>query len=139
MPQYPKEQIWKIYENLPEELKEAIFSEETAESIDNVCQRSGIKETEKISQIAKLTGHVLLGLLLPEEFQQALEKEVGLKSELAKKVSFGIHRFVFFPLRESLSALYQTEIATPGMPKPPEAITGKETSQKEDVYREPVE
>ena len=141
MPEYPKEQIWKIYEKLPEELKEAIFSEGTAESIGNVCEKNGIDDPEKVSEIARLTGDVLLGLLPPDEFQETLEKELNLKPDVAKKVNAEIHRFVFYPIRESLSVLYQTQIVPPGMPKRPakKAPPEKKEPKKKDVYREPIE
>jgi hypothetical protein len=41
--EYTKEQLWKLYEKLLEELKEAIFSEETANSIWDICSRNGIR------------------------------------------------------------------------------------------------
>ena len=78
MSQYPKEQIWKIYEKLPDELKDAIFSHDTAENISNICEKNKITNSEKISQIARLTGDVLLGLLIPNELQESLEKELKL-------------------------------------------------------------
>lgn len=139
MAEYPKEQIWKIYEQLPDELKDAIFSEETAENIASICERNGIEDQRVVSEIARITGHVLMGLILPDEFQEMMEKELKLKKELAKKVSFNIHRFVFFPVKDSLSALYQMEIVPPGLIKPEGKALEKKEPREKDVYREGVE
>lgn len=136
--EYPKEQLWALYEKLPEDLQEAIFSEKTADAIYNVCSKNGLeKETP---QVAKYAGYVLLGLLTPDEFQKTLQEELKLKEGLAKNVSSGISRFVFFPVKGSLEALYKIEIEKP-------ALTAKASQPEEkpmqrprkDLYREPVE
>jgi hypothetical protein len=138
--EYTKEELWKLYEKLPQELKEAIFSEETADSILNICIRNGIDD-ERISKIAKYTGRVLIGVLPPNEFQEVLEKEVGIEREAAKKVAQEIYRFIFYPVKSSLEELYKIEIAAPAQPTkitPPPGEKAKIPEEK-DIYREPIE
>ena len=130
MPQYPKEKLWKIYEKLPEDLQAAIFSEETAENIRNACEENNVDE-EKISEVARLTGSVLLGLLLPEELQGALETGLKLEAKKAKKIAFHLSRYVFRPVQASLKLLYEEE--------KPEEKKAKKQPKKKDVYRELVE
>ena len=124
----------------PQELKETIFSEETAESIGEVCDKNRVEE-EKISEVARYTGRVLVGLLPPAEFQETLERELKLKKEKAKKVSQEINRFVFYPVKSSLEELYKIEITPPA--KPTKITLPSEEKapvpSKEDVYREPIE
>ncbi len=129
--EYSKEQMWKLYENLPQELKEAIFSEQTAENIGGICDRNEI-DGDKISEIARYTGRVLLGILPPDEFQETLEKELKLERGLAKKVGQEIYRIVFYPVKASLEELYKTEMEIPAKPKPL-------TKTKKDTYRELIE
>jgi len=109
--EYTKEQLWKVYEKLPQELREAIFAEETAESIWSICEKNEI--SEQVSQVAKYVGRVLLGILLPEEFQQVLKGELKLSPEAAKKVAQEINRFIFYPVKPSLEELYKIEITPP--------------------------
>lgn len=132
---YLKDQLWKIYEKLPEGLREAIFSPETADTIDNICKRNQIPENQ-VSEIAKYTGRVLSGLLPPNEFEKALVSEVKLKNGTAKNVAREISRFVFFPVKEELSKLYDVEIAPPA--RPPEVVKQK-IEKKPDSYRESFE
>jgi len=138
MLKYTPEQFWKLYEKLPEELKEAVFSEETAETIWDICERN---EVEKISEVAEYVGRVLLGVLPPEDFQEILEKELKLEKDLAKKVSQEINRFIFYPVKASLEELYKIEIAPPAKPTgitpPPEEKPP--VPPGEDIYREPIE
>ena len=141
---YTSEQFWKLYEKLPQELKDALFAEETGNNLYEICQKNGIEED--LDEIVDLVGQVLVGVLAPEDFQGALEKELKLKKESAKKVSREINRFIFYPVRPALEELYKIEIAKPaGMegPKPRIAAEDEEekpiTPAKEDVYREPIE
>jgi len=152
---YTQEQLLELYQNLPEDLKEAVFSEKTAQNIQDICTRSGVTERKTPEKVAKYTGYVLLGVLPPNEFQETLEKEVKLEKEVAKKVSQEINRFIFYPMESSLEKLYKIEITPP--PKPPErspAVSPPEVSppetaplseeekppsKKPDVYREPLE
>jgi len=141
---YTSEQFWELYEKLPQELKDALFAEETGNNLYEICQKNGIEED--LDEIVDLVGQVLVGVLAPEDFQGALEKELKLKKESAKKVSREINRFIFYPVRPALEELYKIEIAKPaGMegPKPRIAAEDEEekpiTPAKEDVYREPIE
>ena len=140
MLEYPPEQLWPLYEKLPEELKEAIFSEKTADNIFNTCERNGIGE-EQMGEIARYTGYVLLGVLLPSKFQETLEKEVKLDPEKAEKIALEIARFIFLPVKESLHTLSPEEIIVPK--EAPEVISKAvplpKKGKKPDIYREPIE
>ena len=138
--EYSKEELWKIYDKLPEELKEVIFSEGTSDNIFNICSRNGIAD-ERISKVAKYVGRVLMGLLPPNEFLETLEKELKLEKEITKGINEEVERYIFYPVKAELEELYKIEIAPPARPtgitpppqeKPP-------TASKTDVYREPVE
>ncbi|ATZ61793.2 MAG: hypothetical protein BME93_04130 [Methanosarcinales archaeon Met12] len=78
---YSQEHLLKLFRKLPQELKEMILSEETADNAYNIRQRYNID-----SEIAQYIGFVLVGVLPPDEFQETLEKELGIKLEIAKKV-----------------------------------------------------
>jgi hypothetical protein len=139
--EYSKEELWKIYEKLPDELKEAIFSYKTAEDISNICERHGISEGEKMSKIAKYVGRVLMGLLPPSDFEETLEKEVGIGKETAKGIRREVEMLIFYPVRKQLEEIYKIEISPPAKPKitPPPTFEEKPTPQKRDIYREPIE
>jgi len=154
--QYTKEQFWELYKNLPEELKEAMFSDTNTNAIENICDRNEI-EQEKISEVAKLVGHVFFGILPLDEFENALIKDAGIKNEKAKKMALEIFRFIFFPVKNSLGTLYTTasqkeegqenkaqDSATENKPeiteKPIEksALDKEKESPKADTYREEI-
>jgi hypothetical protein len=138
--EYTKEELWKIVEKLPGELKEAIFSGETAENIFNICTRNGI-EDERMSKVAKYVGRVLIGLLPPNEFEEILEKEVGIEKEVAKNIRRDVEMLIFYPVRKQLEEIYKIEISPPAKPKitPPPTFEERPIPPKRDIYREPIE
>ncbi len=136
--EYSKEQFWKLYEKLPEELKEAVSSPETADYIWNTCEKNGINE---VSEVAELVGNVLLGVLPLEDFQETLGRRLNLEKEAAKKVAQEINRFVFYPVKPALEQLYKIEI-TPSEKLTTKPEIKKETTTtppKKDIYKEPIE
>lgn len=147
--EYTKEEFWKLYEKLPQELKEVVFAEDTADNIYSICERNGIDD-ERISEIARYTGRVLLGILPPEEFQETLEKELKLEKDVAKKVAQEISNFIFYPVKSSLEELYKKEITPSTSPTVvPPTVKSSETvplseekpvpPSAKDIYREPIE
>jgi len=140
---YTSEQFWKLYEKLAQELKDALWAEETGNNIEDVCQRYEIEEN--LEDIVDLVGQVLVGVLPPEDFQETLGKELKLEKDTAKKVAQEINRFIFYPVRTELEKLYQTKVTAPireVAPIPPPVAT-EEIKQggpkKEDIYKEPIE
>lgn len=136
---YTRKQFWQLYEKLPQELKDAIFAEETGNDIYDICKRNEI--VENLDQVVEYVGQVLLGVLPPAEFQETLEREMKLKKEKAKKVAQEINRFIFYPVKSSLEEVYKTEITPLAKPTkitlPPEEKAP--VPSKEDVYREAIE
>lgn len=146
--QYSPEKLAELFEKLPEELQETVFSMETADSISNACGTYGI-EDERVGQVAELTGQVLMGLILPEEFPEKLEREIKLPKVLAQAIGREINRFVFYPVKPALEQLQKIEVApqkptdalnpetVPANLKPVEEYSS--ISKKDDTYRESIE
>ena len=136
-----KDKLWKIYDKLPQELQKAIFSEETADDIFNVCEKNGVEE---VSEVAYYAGLVLMGFLLPQEFEKVLQKEINIPKDAAKEIAREINRFVFYPVKPALEQLHQMEIKVEAKivtPKPEEKRKEQpsEKSSGPDRYREEKE
>ena len=119
---YSTEQLNKLHEKLPKELLDALFSEETSEIIGNACGQYGI-EDERVAQVAKYVGDVLIGLILPSEFEDELRKNVDMPEVLVKAIGREINRFVFYPVKASLRQLHsgiekQEGVQEIGIPTP---------------------
>lgn len=150
MAEYNEEQYWNLYENLPPELQEIIFSNETAENIFNICVKNGVEDGNTISEISKFVGQVLMGLIPPEEFQATIELELNLNSKIAKNISRDIEAFIFIPIKPILAKLYEktkeetikkspTENNEKEIKKIEETKKEETKENKKDFYREPIE
>ncbi|MBZ9578160.1 hypothetical protein KJA13_04025 [Patescibacteria group bacterium] len=143
MPDYPKEQLWELYKNLPKDLQKAAFSKEVAANIQEICSKNEITDDDLIFDIAKNIGYVFLGLLPPNEFSDVLEKELKIEKSKAGQIASEITRFVFLPVKKSLEALYKIKIKPGVKPKvtslPPETELPKKKPKKGDKYRETIE
>ena len=133
------EQFWKLYKKLPQELKDALFAEETGVNISEICQRNNI--LENFSQIVDLVGEVLLGLLPPEEFPVVLGKTILLEEETVKRITHEINRFIFFPVKESLADLYRLgpSISEKTVEPIAKKIPRPTISEESDIYQESIE
>jgi len=134
--EYTQEEYWKLFNNLPEELKDTIVSPHTAETIRDICDKNDIDE---VRTVAEIVGEVLLGVLSPEdELVSELEEELETTSEKAKKVKKEIVMFILHPVKESLEALYEIKIKSPSLENRKNRAESKSGPSKDD-YREPIE
>jgi len=142
MPDYPKEQLWELYKNLPKDLQKTTFSKEVAANIQEICTKNEVTDDDLIFDITKNIGYVFLGLLPPNELSDVLEKELKIEKSKAEQIASEITRFVFLPVKKSLEALYKIEIKPGVKPKvtslPSETELPKKKPKKGDKYREPT-
>lgn len=133
---YPPEQLDELYEKLPADLQEAFDSEKTGNIVYDICLKQGVEQVA--TEVLKYVGYVLLGLLPPNELEKTLKEELGLKNNIAAKTSLEINNLVFYPVKESLEALYKIKIESLIEEKPP---LSQKPQQKRapDTYREPIE
>ncbi len=135
----PPDQFWKLQEKLPQELRDALWSPETGDDIHEVIERHDVDEHGQ--KISWLVGQVLIGLILPQEFAEALEKEIKLPKTLADAIARDINRLVFYPVKPALEQLHRMEIeVTAKVVTPqPEEQEKPEEPRGEDRYREQLE
>ncbi len=132
---YTQEEFQKLYKDLPRELQDALFSEETGNNIDKICRRYDIED--KFSDILNLVGQTLLGLLPIEEIEKVLIRDVGLSMSESKEISREITRFIFFPVKDGLTEVYGIGSQSEKVLEKEEAIPV--TPQESDSYRESIE
>lgn len=106
-----EEFFWKTYEKLPDNIKEALFSEENFNIVSEICEKNGITDEETKSQLVKYVGKTLMGLLPIREFAIVLELELNLDTEVARNISWDIDSRIFSHLRISLNKLYSPDVA----------------------------
>ena len=136
MEELSRDELWAIYETLPDSLKDAIFSEDTADAIWNICRLYDIKETPKV---AKVMGRVLMGLLPPTMLTTALIAEAEIDKETAKKASMELEHFILNPVKNDLDKLYEESENKQKQEEKEKNQTREEKGETKDAYREPIE
>ena len=113
---YSREQLQKIYLTLPQNLKEAIFSVENAEKIQQIAQRYQIP-IQNIPKLASATGQVLLTVLVVEKLISSLEIELDIDRNTAQKIVQDIKQEIFSPVMPVLTKIQQESFPKP-IPSP---------------------
>lgn len=126
----PKKKFWELYNKLPVELQDALFSEEMGDNVIEICERYGALSS--LDFVMDGVTDVMLGVLPPNEFLDSLEKNLKLDAAAARKMAHELNRFVFFPVKAPLEQIYNlqmTPIAGTGAPKKP---------LSKSAYQEPI-
>jgi hypothetical protein len=118
MPTYSQKEILDKYENLPEDLKEALFSVNTAKSIQEVGKNNNLT-VEKVGILAEETGLIMMGLIPTNQYIPRLTKRLNVKKEQAQKIAQEINTKIFTKIRENLKVIHGLKKAPPEKPKAP--------------------
>ena len=135
MEELSRDELWAIYNTLPDILKDTMFSEDTADAIFNICK---LYEIDKDSEVAKIIGKILMGLLPPEFLKDTLQEELGIKEDIATKTTMELEHFILNPVKKELDALYQEIEGRKESPSEDTKERPTEEPKKEDTYREPL-
>ena len=138
MPKISNKKFWELYKDIPQELKDVLFSEKTTEDIEDVCKKN--KSMENFDEINDYTAQVLLGILPSDDLAETLEKETNIEKKVAKKISREIFRLIFFPVKQVLASMHETEITPSAQIKAKPLVQKKSaTPSGKDTYRETVD
>jgi len=104
-PKLSQEEISKrqtIFTSLPQDLKSAIVSEETADKLYNISWGKFKLEKEKQRIISFTTGETMLGLTKLEEFSKILAERLEINITITEKIVQDINQEIFRPVINSL-------------------------------------
>ncbi|MBI3633894.1 MAG: hypothetical protein HY226_06445 [Candidatus Vogelbacteria bacterium] len=104
MQNYSSDELNEIFQTLPEELKDAIVSVDTAKIINDTGKKYGL-HVDQIGAVANQTGLVLLGIVHPTEFVSAVTKAAGIERVVASQIASDINDKIFLKVREILQGV----------------------------------
>ncbi len=105
MENFTDEQILEMYKNLPEDLKEAIFSVEMTEAVKRIGGKYQL-HIDKVGALGNETGMVMLGVTHPKDFILNLSKRLEVVQETARKIAEEVNAQIFAKVRESLKKIH---------------------------------
>jgi len=134
-----REQFLELYNDLPQELRDAMSSERTINATERLIEEYELSDDHS-SALIEVIGHTLLGVSPPSECGQRLIK-AGISKKKSEEISQAVNRVIFFPARRILGELYQENVKVSEKEGQGEQ---KEKSKKKkletlDKYREGIE
>lgn len=112
MKEYTQKELLDIYEKLPQEVKDAIFSIDSATMIQKIAKNYKLT-VDKMGELADETGLVMLGLTHPRDYISNLSRRLEINKETAKKIAEEINTQIFSKIRESLKRIHNIREETP--------------------------
>ncbi len=111
------------YNTVPEELRDAVDSEQTQKLISNISKTQYLNE-EKSLILEQLVALVLLGFMSTNELVHELREQLFLNHEHARVLANELNNRIFESLKEELAAAYNPPAATieQEAPQPPSAV-----------------
>jgi len=131
MPEIAQKLALKRWDILPENLKEAIFSELNSEILWSIGQSKNLPE-EKIAIIAKTAGDVLLGFIKPETniIAQEITERAAISADLAMEIAGELENKIINQFKDELNSFRIYLEKNPATPVP---FTGPSFGQKEEL------
>ncbi|KKT20812.1 MAG: hypothetical protein UW04_C0020G0003 [Parcubacteria group bacterium GW2011_GWB1_43_8] len=105
MKNFTEEQIAQMYDNLPEDLKDAIFGLEMNEIVEKIGRENQLN-IEQIGDLANETGMVMLGVTHPNEFIGNLADRLEVDKEKARAIAQEINEQIFKKVRDSIRKIH---------------------------------
>ena len=113
----PRQQVLDRWDALPDNLKEALFSESNSNIVWQIGTLNHLPE-EKISIMAMIVGAVIFGFLHLDDLTREIQESLNLNPQIANSISREINRKIFAPIRIDLEKIYSPVTAMPEI-KPP--------------------
>lgn len=135
---YTKQQLQEQYEKLPDVLKDALYSVETADKVHEIGKKSGLT-IEKMGFMAEEVGRIILGLTRPGEFVALLAERLEVDKDTAQKIALDINHQILFPLREALKRTHKIEIGEAALqPQPRAPLSQRTAPAPEERPKQPI-
>ncbi len=138
------EQAQKRLSSLPPEIREVLFSFDTALLIKESCSQNGL--TDKImGDVAVVSGWVILGLIRISDLAQELQLNAGLDEKTSKNVAAALENKIFNSIRADLEKIYAPPDSTPvkmeeirpGTPPKPISGAANEPATSQSIKQAP--
>lgn len=128
--QYTTKQLQERYKSLPEDLKDTIWSAESANAIQSISKKYNLN-IEQMGKLSSETGLVLLGFTHPKDYIKNLSASISIDMDTARKIAEEVNNIIFSKIKENLKKLHGIGVeSTPPAPSAKTQEKLKETPLK---------
>jgi len=94
------------YFNLPQDLRQMIFAEETADKIRKAAEKNKLNK-DQLWWTSHTVGMILLGEINIVDFVKTLQEKCGMDEEPARELARDINQAIFLPVKENLKKIHK--------------------------------
>lgn len=135
--------IKQKFQELPQDLQDAIFSEDIAASIMAIGKKHHLP-IDKVGKLSSDTNYIILGINHPRNYISNLQQHLEVNQDEARSIAKEVNEQIFAPIRESLKKMHAVDEQitkelpqTPPTPLPSDsALVAEATSAKKAALRE---
>ena len=94
------------YFQLPQSLRQIMFSAETADKIKKISEKNNLNDAQTWS-ISYITGMIILGETNIIDFLQSIKKDCDLEEDSARELARDINKVIFLPVKDNLKVIHR--------------------------------
>ncbi|MFA5830283.1 MAG: hypothetical protein WC878_00460 [Candidatus Paceibacterota bacterium] len=141
---YTKEQLDKMFSDLPDDVREAMTSVDTMEVLNEIKEKYKL-HIDQVGQLSAEIALLMVGVISSSRFVPNLENLMMIPKETAKTIASEVNEKIFQRVRNTLKSMKHDESNDTWEEKPEESK--KENSDSDvpqkphvaDPYREPIQ
>ena len=132
---YTKEQLDKMFYELPDDVKEAMTSVDTVQVLNEIKEKYKL-HIDQIGQLSAEIALVMIGASSPQRFISKIESSMNISDETAKSIASEVNKKIFQVVRSILKNIQEGENSEALKKESGEVIPQKPKTT--DPYREPI-
>ena len=103
-----KKNLQDAYANLPQDLKDALYSIDFAKTIQTIGTDQGLL-IDQTGKLAEEIGFVMLGITHPDKFADAIARKLSIPTDKATAITKEVNEKIFLSIRASLQKIHSGE------------------------------
>lgn len=103
---YTPDQRYEMFQNLPQDVKEAIGSVEYIQTLSEIEKKYHL-HLDQADKLSREIYELMLGITHPQEFVAKVARSLAVPAETAKQIAEEVNTKIFRPIRVSLMKIHE--------------------------------
>lgn len=102
---YTKDQLHDAFDQLPQEIREAIVSVDTSEKVQTIAKKHSL-HIDQTGELGEEIGFAMMGLTHPTEFVKNIKDRLEIDNKIAEDIASDVNEEIFLPIKSSLQKMH---------------------------------